>query len=508
MRASPTLSLFGVVVMLCGMAAHAVAATPSDYRFIREFGLAGTNVNQFNAMDGIAVDRFGHVFVTDTIPPDSAPSRQGVAATLSWATNMCVKRWSTAGTYELFWLNNELYPELPAAGIDCSCDGDPFYVAPAYVIAPYGSKIIHSDPLGTVYEKFPNWFSNTMGFYFRDVAVNANGDVYGILSAASWGTTSTVFTTYVTRYVWTGTEWSNAAAVSIAPFAKLGATAWGIEADAWRDRVYVSILAGTDGAGGIKVFDLNLNPVAAYDPWDYNASPLGVAVDHRDGSIFVCESVSNMIYKYGTDGTLLTSWGGPGATPSLFNRPSDLDVDMDGWVYVADADNHRVQVFAPPSSGNLNFIVDKANLVVRWKPRLKGKTNDTIAVRAITAIDAYTNITTLAGMPFSFRFGGVDIIAEMLPTKVNKKGTRAIYRPDKNHKMVVVFRPQGALLKLSGTLKKANIPAALGIADVAVQPPWLWVNAQMTLSNAYLGTHYLRMLNKNKVGKVYKAWKK
>jgi hypothetical protein len=469
----------------------------TDYYFVREFGTGGTASNQFFEMDGIAVDRFGHVFITDVIPPP-----------LASATNVCVKRWTTAGAYELLWENNERYPELPAAGIDCSCDGDPFYIAPAYVIAPYGSKIIHTDPIGSIFEKFPNWFSNSLGFYFRDVAVSANGDVYGLLSAASWGGTSVVYTAWVARFVWTGTAWSNTVVVSIAPELKLSGMAWGIDVDAWRERVYVSILAGTDGAGGVKVYDLELNPVIAFDLWGYDARPLGVAVDNRDGSIFVCEAVSNMIYKYDTGGNLMTSWGGPGSTPSLFNRPSDIDVDMDGWVFVADADNHRVQVFAPYGDGNLNFIVDKANVVVRWKQRLRGKTNDTIVVRAIAAIDAYTNITTLAGLPFSFSFGAVKIIPEMLPTKVNRKGTRATFKPDKNHKMTVVYRPEGALLKMSGMIKKADIPGPLGISDIAVLPPWLWARAQMTLTSDYLGVHYMRLLHKNKPGKIYKAWKK
>jgi len=39
-------------------------------------------------------------------------------------------------------------------------------------------------------------------------------------------------------------------------------------------------------------------------------------------------------------------------------------------------------------------------------------------------------------------------------------------------------------------------------------PPWLWVNAQINLSNNYIGTHYMRLEHKNKVGKVYKAMKK
>jgi hypothetical protein len=45
------------------------------------------------------------------------------------------------------------------------------------------------------------------------------------------------------------------------------------------------------------------------------------------------------------NGTLLRSWGEPGTDPGQFNIPHNICCDADGWVYVADRENHRVQVF-------------------------------------------------------------------------------------------------------------------------------------------------------------------
>ena len=45
------------------------------------------------------------------------------------------------------------------------------------------------------------------------------------------------------------------------------------------------------------------------------------------------------------DGKLLLSWGEPGTRPGQFNVVHSICVDVDGWVYVADRENHRVQVF-------------------------------------------------------------------------------------------------------------------------------------------------------------------
>jgi hypothetical protein len=39
------------------------------------------------------------------------------------------------------------------------------------------------------------------------------------------------------------------------------------------------------------------------------------------------------------------SWGEPGTDPGQFNIVHNICTDADGWVYVADRENHRVQVF-------------------------------------------------------------------------------------------------------------------------------------------------------------------
>ena len=41
----------------------------------------------------------------------------------------------------------------------------------------------------------------------------------------------------------------------------------------------------------------------------------------------------------------LMSWGEPGSDPGQFNLVHNICADADGWVYVADRENHRVQVF-------------------------------------------------------------------------------------------------------------------------------------------------------------------
>jgi len=51
------------------------------------------------------------------------------------------------------------------------------------------------------------------------------------------------------------------------------------------------------------------------------------------------------VHKYAPNGKLILSWGGPGTDPGEFNIAHKITCDADGWVYVADRENHRVQVF-------------------------------------------------------------------------------------------------------------------------------------------------------------------
>ena len=65
-----------------------------------------------------------------------------------------------------------------------------------------------------------------------------------------------------------------------------------------------------------------------------------------DGHIFVSDGYGNCrVHKYAPDGKLVKSWGEPGTDPGQFNIVHNIVADDDGWVYVADRENHRVQVF-------------------------------------------------------------------------------------------------------------------------------------------------------------------
>ncbi|MGZ8487981.1 MAG: peptidyl-alpha-hydroxyglycine alpha-amidating lyase family protein, partial [Candidatus Binatia bacterium] len=64
------------------------------------------------------------------------------------------------------------------------------------------------------------------------------------------------------------------------------------------------------------------------------------------GDIYVSDGYGNSrVHKYSPHGKLLLSWGESGSDPGQFNIVHNIVTDKEGWVYVADRENNRVQVF-------------------------------------------------------------------------------------------------------------------------------------------------------------------
>lgn len=65
-----------------------------------------------------------------------------------------------------------------------------------------------------------------------------------------------------------------------------------------------------------------------------------------NGDIYVSDGYSNAcVHHYDPSGKLIKSWGGPGTGPGEFNLPHNICCDIDNFIYVADRENSRVQIF-------------------------------------------------------------------------------------------------------------------------------------------------------------------
>jgi len=74
--------------------------------------------------------------------------------------------------------------------------------------------------------------------------------------------------------------------------------------------------------------------------------PTHVALCPRTGAVYVSDGYGNSrVHKYDPRGRHLFSCGEPGTDPGCFNVPHNLATNAEGLVYVADRENHRVQIF-------------------------------------------------------------------------------------------------------------------------------------------------------------------
>jgi len=121
-------------------------------------------------------------------------------------------------------------------------------------------------------------------------------------------------------------------------------------------RVTKPIGVAVDEDGRVFVTDATLGRVFAYDR-DGNLAlaighdgefknPSGLAIDRVNKRLYVADASKHQIACYSTlDGTLVQTIGERGTGPGQFNFPTNLFVDREGRLYVADTLNFRMQIF-------------------------------------------------------------------------------------------------------------------------------------------------------------------
>jgi peptidylglycine monooxygenase len=73
--------------------------------------------------------------------------------------------------------------------------------------------------------------------------------------------------------------------------------------------------------------------------------PCDVAIA-PSGDIYVADGYgASRVHRFSRDGTLIATWGTPGAEPGQFTTPHGIWALADGRIAVADRENNRVQVF-------------------------------------------------------------------------------------------------------------------------------------------------------------------
>ena len=71
--------------------------------------------------------------------------------------------------------------------------------------------------------------------------------------------------------------------------------------------------------------------------------PLGICIE--DDYVYVCDGAENCLVVFRTGGEFVTTFGSYGKHRGQFHSPLSVTVDLDGFLYVCDHNNARVQVF-------------------------------------------------------------------------------------------------------------------------------------------------------------------
>ncbi len=115
-----------------------------------------------------------------------------------------------------------------------------------------------------------------------------------------------------------------------------------------------------DRRGRVLVADTHYYRVLIYSPQGelvqtlggkhgYSPGEFGMVTDvvqDSQGNYYVSEyGEYDRIHKLAGDGKFLLEWGGHGSEPGQFMRPQNMAIDEQDRIWVADACNHRIQVF-------------------------------------------------------------------------------------------------------------------------------------------------------------------
>src|SRR5207245_1968638 len=141
----------------------------------------------------------------------------------------------------------------------------------------------------------------------------------------------------------------------------------------------------------------------------------------RDGFVYVTDTGNHRVQKFDRDGNFETQWGGFGGARGQFNFPYGLAVDRRGAIFVLDSSNFRVQQFMTAEEGELQLreqddvaLVPAKSSVVPAETETRTQLSRRITIN-IPVISAAMDTVTEARLAIAIaREGGIGIIHRVL----------------------------------------------------------------------------------------------
>ena len=293
----------------------------------RDDHLSGTELGEFNGPIRVDVDGEGNMYVADLSNHRIQIWR---AATEQW------EQWGAGGSVSGTGLGEFSAPY----GISVDYDGT------VYVSEAGNHRIQRRDSVTgqwTQYGKADNTAGGELGEFSnpRDVRTDHAGNLY----------VSDVFNHRIQKLDIASNQWSqwgkagNQSGTGAGEFNQPSSVAFDVDGNMYvadRSNYRVQVLSAATG----EWTSLGaLGNASGSDPGEF-ASPGGVAVD-SDGHIYVADANNHRIQIRNAATGEWTSWqaagGGSGTALGEFSSPQHVAVDAAGNVYVADASNHREQ---------------------------------------------------------------------------------------------------------------------------------------------------------------------
>lgn len=240
--------------------------------------------------------------------------------------------------------------------------------------------------------------------------------------------------------------------------------------------------------------------------------PSGVAADNN-GNLYVADRINHRIRKVNSEGVVSTfagsgvaGWLDDTGTMAQFNFPTQLAIDLNGNLYVADAVNHRIRkissvgvvtTLAGSTDGFADGVGNAAQFYYPEGVAVDDAGNVYVAdagnhvIRKITASGV---VTTLAGTgEFGFADGAGNAAKFYTPCATAVDAAGNVYVTEKQGNRIRKVSPMGVVTTLAGN---GNLGSADGPATQAE------FNAPFSVTLDAIGNVYVADAGNNRIRKI------
>jgi len=374
-----------------------------DMKFLYAFGSRGTGPEQFGAIDDLAVDEEGHLFVadgkrgliheffSDPEPPFHVWTKSPPPASIRWVMDLPLK------AARIAWDQRENLYAVDGSKVYRIRDGrieripidekiEPVAVAvdPAgfpWVLDGAGKQAVKIDATGAVLakpfqltDKALNWLSK-----IRDIAVSSKG----VVSVADSGN----------RWIWLQTFKPDGTRLSTV-----------IRNDKSGSMLESPAALSLDEADNLYVLDNQALRIHIYSPYGEptgsfsirgkSESPVDLCVIH--GEVYIADPGRDRIQVFSTQGAFLREIGIKGSGKGDLINPVGIAVKEDLTLFVADAGNSRIQVLqqalTPGMPSEVNITPGTRSVNIEWKKNPESYPLDYKIYRSVSMEEPFSYI--------------------------------------------------------------------------------------------------------------------